>query len=401
MIKEMNRLKATLVVLLTALVTAGAVYVLVVALADGTPFSQITSQAVWGLVPVAFAITAAVIIVKQPENPVGWVLLIPAVGNFLDLVVSVGYLDSWATPPQRLGPLALAAIAYSNLSWLSLIFPVFHLLLVFPTGQLVSRRWRWATSLEAAMISILLILISFTDRVGPLDQEWTVDNPNPLAFIPVSATEGGPFLVFWAAGLVALTAAGVAAMVVRFRRAGVVERHQVKWLLFASSVFGAVYIAAAALTDFESGALQDVLLPATLIGIPVSIAIAVLRYRLFEIDRVVSRTVGYAIVVGILGVVYAAGAIWLPSLVSGDSPIYVALATLIAATLFNPVRRRVLHAVDRRFYRARYDSEQVVDSFKDRLRNHTDLDKLAADWIAVVSETMQPSSVAVWVRQQP
>jgi uncharacterized membrane protein YdcZ (DUF606 family) len=188
-------------------------------------------------------------------------------------------------------------------------------------------------------------------------------------------------------------------MVLRFRRSGTVERHQIKWLLFAVGLFGVIYIYSAIFTSFTEGGVNDILLTTSLIGIPVAIAIAVLRYRLFDIDRVVSRTVGYAIVVGVLGLVYAAGAIWLPSLLSGDSPIFVALATLAAAALFNPVRRNVLNAVDRRFYRARYDAEKVVDSFKAQLRDQTDLELLAQDWVTVVSETMHPAMVGVWVRE--
>lgn len=393
----MNRVRIRLVWLLTLLVAVGAVYQIVTFDGPGSGLTGVVSQVAWGLVPVAFAITATLIISRQPRNPLGWLLLVPAVGNLLGFLVA-GYFESLTTPPPTLGPLAFAAIAYSNVSWLLLIYPVFHLLLVFPTGRLLSRRWRWAAWVEVTMISVLLILVLIIDQMGPLDGDWVV--ANPIGFLPAETTEGGLFLGFWGFGLVLLTVAGVTSMVMRYRRADRVERHQIKWLLYASAIFGVVYILAAAIGDGASGGVEDVLLPAALIGIPVAVAIAVLRYRLFEIDRVVSRTVGYAIVVGVLGVVYTTGAIWLPSLVSGDSPIFVALATLIAAALFNPLRRRVLHAVDRRFYRARYDSEHVVDSFKDRLRDHTDLDRLAGDWIAVVSETMQPSSIGVWVRHE-
>lgn len=410
MISTMTQLKTRVLWLLTALVAAGAGYQIVFAIEPGIGLLPATSRVAWSLVPVAYAVTATLIVSKQPRNPVGWVLLIPAVGSFLDLLTTV-YFDSWATPPESIGPLALIAMAYSNLSWLLLIFPVFHLLLVFPTGRLVSNRWRWAPAIEIAMISILTIIVFITDRIGPWERGWVVVNavgfgtlqtdlPNPIGFMPVAATEGGPFLLFWGVGLVMLTVAGVASMVTRYRRAGSVERHQVKWLLFASAIFGAVYIVASATTDFEDGGVQDVLLPLALIGIPVSVTIAVLRYRLFDIDRVVSRTVGYTIVVGVLGVIYAAGAIWLPSLVSGDSPIFIAMATLVAAGLFNPVRRGVLRAVDRRFYRAKYDAEKVVDSFKAQLRDQTDLDLLAQDWVTVVAETMQPATVGVWVKQR-
>jgi hypothetical protein len=270
--------------------------------------------------------------------------------------------------------------------------------LVFPNGRLIGPRWRLVVALEVLMIAVLGSFIVFGQEIGPFDERWVVDNP--IGFLPQVAGFDGVFLPIWSAGLIFLTIAGVTSMVLRFRRSETVERHQIKWLLFAVGLFGVVYIYSAIFTEFTGGGVNDLLLTTSLIGIPVAIAIAVLRYRLFDIDRVVSRTVGYAIVISVLGLVYAAGAVWLPSLLSGDSPIFVALATLVAAALFNPLRRRILRAVDRRFYRAKYDSEQVVDSFKAHLRDQTDLDRLTQDWISVISETMQPAKVGVWVKER-
>ncbi len=132
--------------------------------------------------------------------------------------------------------------------------------------------------------------------------------------------------------------------------------------------------------------------------VPLAIAVAVFRYRLFEIDRIISRTVGYVLVIGLLVVVYAAGAAWLPTRLGGESPLFVAGSTLAVAALFNPVRRRLLHWVDRKFYRTRYDAERVVDGFVASLKDRTDLNGLADEWVTAVTETMRPASIGIWVR---
>jgi hypothetical protein len=181
----------------------------------------------------------------------------------------------------------------------------------------------------------------------------------------------------------------------RYRKAESVERQQIKWLLAATSLFAVAYISGA-VTD-DSNDFSWWILSAALAAMPISILFAVLRYRLYEIDRIVSRTVSYVIVIGVLAAVYLAGLSLLSSLFSG-SPLSVAASTLAAAALFTPVRRRVQAWVDRRFNRSRYDTEKVMDRFSASLRDGVDGSEMMRGWIGVVSETMQPSLVSVWVR---
>jgi hypothetical protein len=203
-------------------------------------------------------------------------------------------------------------------------------------------------------------------------------------------------------GLVGLLVGAVAAIVsfvVRWHRSTGVERLQLRWLVPAFLVF-----VVGTLAEFGGGQdslFADVVFPLGLVLVPFAIAVAILRYRLYEIDRIISRTVGYVLVVGVLGAVLVLGTVWLPSLVLAGDEVpswFVAGSTLAVAALFNPVRRRVLSWVDRRFYRSRYDAERVAEGFAARLRDEVDVHRLTNDWASVVTETMQPASVSVWVR---
>jgi hypothetical protein len=145
----------------------------------------------------------------------------------------------------------------------------------------------------------------------------------------------------------------------------------------------------------------ELLLIAGVVAVPTSVAIAVLRYRLYEIDRLVSRTVGYVVVLGVLTVVYVIGAVWLPTRLLGEqSPLFVAASTLIVAGLFGPLRKRVVVWVDRRFYRARYDADRVAEAFSSRLRDQIDLTDLTTDWVDVIAATLRPTTIGVWVSER-
>jgi hypothetical protein len=185
-------------------------------------------------------------------------------------------------------------------------------------------------------------------------------------------------------------------MVVRYQRAGLIERQQIKWLLAATSLFAVVYVIAVATDDSNETAW--LVLSAALAAIPLAIILAVLRYRLYDIDRILSRTISYAIVLGVLGGVSLLGLTALTSLFPAESPLAVAASTLAAAALFNPVRTRVQTAVEKRFNRSRYDAQRVMETFSGSLREDLDPDAVVGGWVEVVAETMQPSSVGVWVR---
>jgi hypothetical protein len=183
----------------------------------------------------------------------------------------------------------------------------------------------------------------------------------------------------------------------RFRRAGFVERQQIKWLLAATCVFALAYIAGATFEDEWAWWVVSL----AMASIPLAILLAVLRYRLYEIDRIISRTVAYVIVIALLGAVYMGGLAAMTSFLPAESPLAVAGSTLAAAAAFNPVRKRVQDWVDRRFNRSRYNAEKVMQGFAGSLQGQVDSEGLVDGWVGVVSATMQPASVAVWVRESP
>jgi hypothetical protein len=227
----------------------------------------------------------------------------------------------------------------------------------------------------------------------------TVDLPLPLD-VPPALFDASALL-----GLaLMLTAVGgaVSGVVLRFRQSKALERQQMR--VFAAGLVFAVSGIAVNLVLFEIGleAAANVILSAMVLVLVSSIAVAVLRYRLYDLDRVISRTVTYALLVVILGSVYVIGAVWLPTrLAGGRSPLFVAGSTLSVAALFTPLRRRVMTWVDRRFNRSSYDAQQVNHAFASHLRDQVDADRLASDWADVVTGTLEPSLVGVWVRDDP
>lgn len=355
-----------------------------------SPVSEVVGSIAFLMVAPVYGITGALIVSRQRRNSIGWMLTVIALG------ITFGIVSSLVIPthaPTSVGiPLALTLIA-ASLSWLFFIFPIFHLLLTFPTGELLSRRWRWLLGLEIAMVSFLLLIGTFAERIESPDERWTV--ANPIGFIPGSLFAS--FFVAWSSGLLILTVAGLVAVVIRFRRSSGVERQQLKWLLFAVCLFAVVYGTGAFADAAQESAWIDVLLPVSMIGIGIAIAIALLRYRLFEIDRIISRTVSYTLVIGCL----AAGVALVAAVVGTrfESPVVVAATTLGMAAAFNPLRRRVQKLVDRRFNRSRFDAERIMDEFTGTLRDRVDVDGILAGWGSVVAETMQPSLAGIWVRE--
>jgi hypothetical protein len=194
----------------------------------------------------------------------------------------------------------------------------------------------------------------------------------------------------------------VAALFVRFRQAGQVERNQIKWLFWAAAVFAATYIPTflfSSFTDAESW--WNILWLLGMLTIPIAVAMAILRYGLYDIDVIIRKTVQYGVVTAVLALVYFGTIILLQSLVgqaTGEqSPIIIVLSTLLIAALFTPLRRRVQDAVDRRFFRKKYNAQQVLDQFAQTARDETDMEKLTATLLTVVQETMQPEKVSLWL----
>jgi hypothetical protein len=279
-------------------------------------------------------------------------------------------------------------------------------LLLFPDGRLPSRRWRVVGWLAAAALATLAFGSAFTP--GPLSDYPEVDNPLGLAQLEGSLLEdGGVGWVLLSASVV-ISAVSIA---VRYRRATGEERQQIKWLVFAGVIIAVGWTASSVAQDAISGTggalgVVSLLLGVTsLLGIPVAVGIAILRYHLYDVDLVINRTLVYATLTAMLVLVYLGGVVLLQyvfrTLTGQESQLAVVASTLAIAALFGPLRRRVQEFIDRRFYRRKYDAAKTLAEFSSKLRDETDLDALSDDLTAAVRETVQPAHVSLWLRSAP
>jgi hypothetical protein len=291
-------------------------------------------------------------------------------------------------------PGAAYVAGLSNAFILSYLIITAFIMLLTPTGALPSPRWRWPARLAAAGIGLWSISAIISPR--PLFPEYPdVGNPLTIPGLPTAALDAvsgvGAILV-----VLSLMAA-VVSLFVRFRRARGIERLRLRWLMLAAAL-GPVAIAVFTLTPGEAWIVKNTALGLYLAALPLAIAASVTRYRLYDLDRIVSRTLAYALLTLALGACYALLALGLGQLVGGQESLVVAAATLAVAAAFQPARRRVQRAVDRRFDRRSYDAARTVAAFSIRLRSEIDLDTLSAEVLAVVDETMQPAGASLWLR---
>ena len=346
---------------------------------------------------VAFLVMGCLIVSRRPGNSIGWLCL----GNGLLGCLSYLALQYAAyvlvTHPGSLLGGGLAFAVPANGAFVPPIVLLIFTALVFPTGHLISPGWRpaaWLTLLSFATLFAVATLNS------PLDPPFnTVENPVKIAHgffvIPVLGVIGG----------VASVIAAFAAVVVRFRRSRGDERAQLKWLVFAAGLLPVGIVAHTLAEGFAPGAIGTIeaIFSIVTLSFPIAIGIAVLKYRLYEIDRIISRTLVYGALTVVLGAAYVGlvlGGQAVFSSFAGGSNLAVAVSTLVVAALFLPVRSRVQRFVDRRFYRRRYDAQRTLEGFGARLREQVDLETLSAELRGVVGETMQPAAVSLWLRKQ-
>ncbi|GAC1331706.1 MAG: hypothetical protein NVSMB13_20090 [Mycobacteriales bacterium] len=336
---------------------------------------------------VAFPLVGALVASRRPDNRVGWLMC--AIGLVVAAEMLIGEYTAWCLSTGRSGTPGLVWVAWVNeWLWVPPFTSVLTLvLLLFPDGRLPSPRWRPVVAVAA--VGICGLSVSVALHPGPL-----VDFPvfaNPIIGPAVLRTASGA-----AGAAVAVSAlAGIAALLGRFVRARGVERQQVKWFAFAA--FAAVVEVAVAVNLNAHSVISAVAQFVAVGALPAAMGLAILRYRLYDIDRIISRTVSYALVSALLAAVYVGVVTALGQLVGGSS-LSVAAATLAVAALFQPVRRRVQGVLDRRFNRAGYDATRTVESFSTRLREQVDLDAMLADLVATVHATVEPRSAALWLR---
>jgi hypothetical protein len=345
---------------------------------------------------VSAATVGALVGSRRPAHPVGWLLL----GLGLLVVVNVvvfGYVNYGLVARPGALPAAsyLAGIANGiEVLWLACVSLI---LLLTPTGSLPSPRWRWWARVAAAA-PVLLVLLAAVDPQPLAPEHPEVENPLAVA-VPTGLLLA---VAAVAAVLVLVTLVGAAgSLVVRFRRARGTERQQLRWL-----AVGAALAAMALLVAVAAGAMgrDGVVLAAlgTCVALlPLATGAAVLRYRLYDLDRILSRTLTYGLLTVLLGGGYAGIVLGLGQRLGRESSLVVAGATLAVAALFQPARRRIQQAVDRRFNRRKYNTAKTIQAFSTRLRDQVDLDTLSSELLAVVDQTMEPTRVSLWLRPSP
>ena len=353
-----------------------------------------------------YAAVGGFLAIRRPRNVIGW------------LLCGIGFAFIGTTTPRGLdiegleaGTAAMRDVLYAWVSaWAGgasfLLYAA--LAMTFPSGRLPSGRWRRRTGLVALAVGVVVVAVPAFTRTLLFSPDGTIDvaAPNPVGLLPDPGADLLPLLkVMTTAVPIAILVAGVASLLVRYRRTGESERRQIRWLLAAVAFVVLSVIGGLAVFVLSGETASWAWIPA-LIAYPIpplAVGAAVMRYRLFEIDRIVSRTIAYVLVTAILFVVFAgvnlALQATLGSLVRGNA-IAVAVSTLVVAAMFTPLRVRLQRAVDRRFNRARYDQEAALATFTAGLRDEVDVDRVLEAMRLVAERAVQPTAAAVWRRDR-
>ncbi len=378
-----------------------AIYLLTLALqvplwlANGTPNQEPSFVVALVVAFTAFMVVGAVIVAHRHGNLIGWIFVAIGLLAVTGLLALEYAIYAYITRPGSLPGVALAA-------WYSwwwdpmLILILVFTPLLFPTGRLLSPRWRPIAVLAAVTTTVVAVLHALQPTITLQNRDYSIPNPLGLAGVPdpddspVGAVLYGIFLVCGVAAMVSV--------VVRFRRAQGVERQQLKWFTFAV----VLVVLAQPVTDYLFPGIGSVVFGAGIALVPIAAGIAILRYRLYEIDRLINRTLVYGLLTVLLGSVYVGAVLVLGQLFGGvteDPPSWaVAGATLAVAALFQPARRRIQGVVDRRFNRRKYNTAKTIQAYSTRLREQVDLDTLSTELLGVVDQTMEPTRVSLWLR---
>jgi hypothetical protein len=355
---------------------------------------------------LAFPVVGALIASRQPHNPIGWVMLAVGVVAGLD-ALSVFYIDyALSINPGSL-PRPDIALALNAPLWVPLIGLMgTFVILLFPDGRLPSPRWRpWARLCAAALVlNFVGIMISPDAFVYP-----GIRNPLVIDALRPFLDASWPVILLIPIGIVGCAVA----LIRRFRRSSGQQRLQLKWLAAATGTIATIYLTAmvpSVLLDSPwdgTGSRWLVLLQnvaaLSFVLIPVAAGIAILKYRLYDVDLIINRTLVYGALTAVLALVYVGGVVGLGGILreltgQQDNNLAVAASTLAVAALFRPARGRIQGFIDRRFYRRKYDAAQTLESFSARLRDEVDLDELSADLLTAIKDTMQPAHASLWLR---
>jgi hypothetical protein len=357
--------------------------------ADTTPFAAALVS-----IQLAAASAGAIVATRLPRNAVGWIFLALGVGMGLALA-SIAWAQLGLE--TRHGPLPGDELAAWVSSWVFVpvtIGSLLFLLLLFPDGRFLSPGWRRVGLATGGLLAFGSLVTAFS----PSDVDPGIENP----LVPDGSFGDAIEALAVVSTLLAVAAAAlaVASLVARFRRSRGIERQQLKWFVYAATIAGCGLTVMEFLPDpaasvaFLAGLLA-------LAGLPVAAGVAILRYRLYDIDVVINRTLVYGALTATLAATYVGLVLLLQLALSPGSDLAIAASTLAVAALFRPARARIQFGVDRRFYRRRYDAQRTLDAFAGRLRDEVDLTTLGTELDAVVRETLQPAHVSLWLRETP
>jgi hypothetical protein len=387
-----------------ALVLGGVTFLFLVAV---VPLSVVAHQftavdVLPVLVTVPFAGVGVLVAYRQPRNPIGWILLL------LALVVTVGgdagfySLVAYRVEGHSL-PLSRLAVALAP-GWIALIVLLPLPILLFPDGRLPGQLWRWTLWAYVVVVATFVIAIGITDAAAFTDRRIQVDSTGELASLG-SNTSPGPIaagaenVLFLAYALIGLLC--VTRQLMRYRRSRGDDRQQLKWLISGGAIGIVGFVEALVLSNARSTLWQVVSGVGYMgvAGLPLGIGVGILKYRLYEIDRLIRRTISYTLVTGVLSGVFVGLVLLTTRALPLSSPVGVAASTLAAAALFNPLRRSTQRLADRRFNRSRYDTEKAIVDFTARFRDAVDVDTVRTELLDTVNRAIAPTHASLWIKQ--
>lgn len=358
----------------------------------------------------AFPTMGALIISRRPDNTVGWIFCVIGLGTATTSFSAAFTQHALANHTDTQLIVGLVEIL-GNTVWPINLGMGTLLLFLFPTGRLPSPRWRFVFWLDVAMIALSVLTAIITPGYqevtpgtsGPPDRIMNplgIDGIGPL--LNAVSSFGGPLFVFCAL-------ASVAAIITRYVKSRDVQRQQIKWFALGAAAMAAILVPSIILIPSEN-AFSNVTFALGIVMLPLGAGIGVLRYRLFDIDVIINRTLVYGLLTAVLAAVYFLGVVGVQSLVNvlsgralagvqgSQSPVLIVITTLLIAALFQPLRRRFQRFIDRRFYRSRYDAKKTLDKFGASLRSQIELDHLTDHLLETVETTMHPAHVSLWLR---
>jgi hypothetical protein len=341
----------------------------------------------------AFPVVATVLVRRYPENSIGWLFCASGPLFGLQLFSSI-YAENYILAGGETG--GFADITLWVGIWtgpISYSLVTAFLMLLFPTGHLLSRRWRPVALLASGSVALVVLGSVFRRE---LDDYPQLVNPYGIGGTLEDILDAGTG-IGWILFSISVLLAGLS-LIVRYRRSRGVERQQIKWMALAAS-----FLLVAQVSWSISEELGSLLSGLTFMAIPIAVFVAILRYRLYDIDLIINRTLVYGLLTAVLGLVYVAGVVGVGGLVRGitrqeGNNLVVAASTLAAAGVFRPARTRIQAFIDRRFYRSRYDAQQTIVDFSAKMREQIDLDSLTSEMATVVRDTVQPTHVSLWLR---